>query len=177
MGDIIEIEGFSVPVGTHKGKTIYIAADHRGFEYKKRLVGELEGEYLPVTELGTFSPERTDYPEISHELGLKVGTDPCRKVGIGICGSGIGILIPASKHRGVYPARCLNPKEAETSRMHNNTNVLGIGADYPDFDTALETVKVWLETPFYSDPKKEESYLQRYIQTLNLTGASPEKSL
>ena len=172
MRNVIKVEGFEVPVGKHLGKRIYLASDHRGYKYKDGMIKALTKKYLfaspPITDLGTFSPERTDYPIISDELGKHVSSVPDQNVGIGICGSGIGILIPASKHPGVYPARCLSPREAETSRRHNNTNLLGIGADYVDFDTALNTVIAWLETPFYSDPKTEEAYLQRFIQTLQL---------
>ena len=169
MGEIITVDCVYVPTGTHEGKTIYIASDHRGFEYKKRMKEELFRENFPkVQDLGTNSPERCDYPPISDALGMKVSESWQDSVGIGICGSGIGILIPASKHRTVYVARCLTPQEAETSRKHNNTNLLGIGADYTDFETAMETVLAWLKTPFYSDPENEQAYLMRYVQTVKL---------
>jgi len=87
-----------------------------------------------------------------------------------ICAEGIGILIPASKYQGAYVARCLTPQEAITSRKHNNTNVLGLGADCVDLETALEIIEVWLRTPFYSD-KSEEPYLGRFLQTVRLEKA------
>ncbi len=163
-------DGVRVPVGSHEGKTIVIGSDHRGFGYKSEILRMLTGCYN-VVDVGTNSPERCDYPAISDEIGRRVGGDPEGRVGIGICGSGIGILIPASKHRGVYPARCTTPAEAETSRRHNNANVLGIGADCVDIETALEIVRTWLATPFYSDPEKDGTYLRRFVQTVKLEAA------
>jgi ribose 5-phosphate isomerase B len=168
MADTISIDNIKVPIGIHKGKTIIIGADHRGFELKEKIKKELEEKGYKVEDIGTFSKERCDYPVISDKIGKLVSKDYLNKVGIGFCGSGIGTLIPASKYKRVYVARCTNAKEAETSRKHNNTNMLGIGADYIDEETALATVLAWLETPFYEDKEKDEAYLRRYLQTIKI---------
>ena len=160
---IITLDSIEVPIGSHENKTIVIGSDHRGFEYKQAIISFLENRY-PLLDIGTFSPERCDYPVISDELGRKISQAYPFRVGIGICGSGIGILIPASKHTGVYAARCLSPFEAETSRRHNNSNVLGLGADYTTLETALATVETWLKTPFTD----EKPYLDRFLQTVRL---------
>ncbi len=165
--EVIISEGCTIPIGDYKKKTIVLGSDHRGFEYKGRIREVLTKEGYEIIDVGTYSKERCDYPEISDKIGLEIEKDYLNKVGIGICGSGIGILIPASKHKRVIPARCLSVKEAETSRKHNNSNVLGIGADYVDFETAISVIIKWLETRFYSIPS-EETYLNRYIQTLKL---------
>ena len=166
MGGIILIDGIEVSIGSHEGKTVVIGSDHRGFDYKKAIAEMLQSSGYHVLDIGTFSPERCDYPRISHNLGKQVSEDP-HKVGIGICGSGIGILIPASKYQGIYVARCVTPQEATTSRKHNNTNVLGLGADYVTLETALFIVGNWMTTPFYSD-ESEKAYLERYVQTVQL---------
>ena len=166
MADTISVDIIRVPIGTHKGKTIIIGADHRGFELKEKVKKALEEKGYKVEDVGTFSKERCDYPVISDKIGSLISEDYINKVGIGFCGSGIGTLIPASKHKKVLVARCLNEKEAETSRKHNNTNMLGIGADYIDENTALATIIAWLETPFYEDKEKDDAYLRRYLQTV-----------
>lgn len=168
MGKTICVDGINISIGSHEGKTIVIGSDHRGFNYKERIIGLLGGKGYQLIDVGTFSLERCDYPIISSNIAKLVSEDIYNKIGIGLCGSGIGILIPASKYKGIYVARCLTPKEAETSRRHNNTNFLGIGADCIDLETALTTIDTWLTTYFYSDCKKEEQYLARYIQTLKL---------
>jgi ribose 5-phosphate isomerase B len=162
---IIDTNGFRIPTGNHEGKTIVIGSDHRGFEYKEKIKDYLEKEGYEILDVGTNSNERCDYPIFSDKIGSEIEKDYLNRIGIGICGSGIGILIPASKHKRVLAARCLGAKEAETSRKHNNSNLLGIGADYIDFETALEIVKTFLKTDFYSS-LDDESYLYRYLQTL-----------
>lgn len=171
MRKVITVEGIRVPVGSHEGKVIVIGSDHRGFSYKSKIVEVLKEKDYPLIDVGISSPERCDYPIISDNIGKEVSSDPYGRVGIGICGSGIGILIPASKHKGIYVARCLSPEEAETSRKHNNTNFLGIGADCVNLETALDTIDTWLTTPFCLDFEKEKPYLMRYIQTVKLETA------
>jgi len=169
MAEIIQYKGIKVPIGSHEEKKIVIGSDHRGFNYKEKIKEALKTKNYQIDDVGTFSSERCDYPIISFNIAKLVSEDNnYSSIGIGICGSGIGILIPASKYKGIYAARCLTPEEAETSRKHNNTNFLGIGADYTSLETALAIIDTWLKTPFYSDPSQEESYLERFIQTVVL---------
>jgi len=178
MGEIILVEGIKIPIGSHESKKIIIGSDHRGFDHKNKIIKALQLKDYQLTDVGTFSPERCDYPEISKEVARIVCLDlDYNTVGIGICGSGIGILIPASKYKGIYVARCLSPLEAETSRKHNNSNFLGIGADYIDLETAIKTIEAWLKTPFYSDSIKEKPYLDRYVQTVKLEKAIMQENI
>ena len=171
MVDEITIEGIKVPIGSHEGKTVIIGSDHRGFDYKTVVMKMFAENGYEVIDVGTSNDERCDYPAISNDIGRRVSEDPNGRVGIGICGSGIGILIPAGKHKGVYGARCLSAKEASSTRMHNNTNLLGIGTDCVDLETAIDTVYAWMTTPFCSDIENERSYLNRYVQTVKLEDA------
>jgi ribose 5-phosphate isomerase B len=167
MNGILRVDGVDVPIGTHEGKTIVIGADHRGFAYKTAVKEALAEKGYQLIDVGTNSPAKCDYPIISHDIGKAVSEDPYGRVGIGLCGSGIGIIIPASKHKGVYAARCVTPMEAEGSRRHNNSNLLGIGADYVDLETAILIIEVWLKTPFYAS-ESEKPYLNRFVQTVKL---------
>ncbi len=171
MAGMILIDGVIVPIGSHCGKGVIMGSDHRGFAYKSRMAAMLQEEGYRIRDIGTYSAERCDYPAISDRIGRLVSESGCGAVGVGICGSGIGILIPASKHRGIYVARCLTPDDAITSRRHNNTNVLGIGADRMEFETALETVRAWLQAPFFESPD-DKAYLDRYVQTAKLEKAA-----
>lgn len=162
-----KINNMYIPTGCHKDKIIFIGADHRGYEYKNKIIKLLQCDYN-LTDIGTFSPERCDYPVISDDMGKMLADDPYSTAGIGICGTGMGILIPASKYRGVYAARCITPEEAAITRKHNNTNMLGIGADTLGLETAIEIITTWLETPFYADPATDERYMTRFIQTIRL---------
>lgn len=169
-------EGLVVPIGNHCGKTIFIGSDHRGVDYKEKLSERIH-QLMPergykMIDVGTYSKERCDYPAISQEIGEEISVSSAsgefKVVGIGICGSGIGIIIPAGKYPGVYAARCLSVKDAEMSRRHNNANLLGIGADTMSLETALEMTEAWLEAPFYEDADKDEAYLCRFFQTLKI---------
>ena len=171
MVEEITIDGINVSIGSHEGKTVIIGSDHRGFEYKTEVIKVFAENGYQVIDVGTSSNERCDYPAISDDIGRRVSEDPNGRVGIGICGSGIGILIPGGKHKGVYGARCLSVEEASSTRRHNNTNLLGIGADGMDLETAIDTVYTWMTTPFCSDIEKERSYLNRYVQTVKLENA------
>lgn len=171
MRRIITVEGIMIPVDSHEGKTIVLGSDHRGFIYKNKIGEILKSKGYQLIDVGTFSSERCDYPVISDNIGKEISSDHYGRAGIGICGSGIGILIPASKHKRVYAARCLSTEEAETSRKHNNTNLLGIGADCVNLERALATIDTWLATPFCSNLERKKSYLMRYIQTVKLETA------
>ena len=159
---IVEVDGIRVPVGSHEGKTLFIGSDHRGFAYKQKIIEELKKNYN-IADIGTHSPDRCDYTLISPKLGFNIGKDPYNSAGIGICGSGIGIISLASKCRRVYAATCWTPQVAAHTRRHNNTNLLGIGADYTSIETAFEIIGAWLETPFGED---DERYIRRFVQTV-----------
>jgi ribose 5-phosphate isomerase B len=169
MASVLEIDGFYVPVGTHENKKIIIGSDHRGFAYKEEIIKFLKEAGYDLDDVGTYSADRCDYPPISDEIGRRLSAVN-QNVGIGVCGSGVGILVPASKHRNVYVARCLKPDDASTSRRHNNTNMLGIGSDCVDIGTAIQIVHTWLTTPFYSGAE-DGAYLRRYVQTMKLESA------
>jgi len=166
--NIIEYEGVRVPVGTHEGKVIIIGADHRGFEYKESLRERLLRRRYIVRDVGTHSPERCDYPLIAAEIARRVGEDrKFMSVGIGVCGTGIGMSLVANKIRGVYAAACLTPDKARISRRHNNADFLAIGADDVSLETAIEIVEDWLTTPFQAEGD-DKAYLRRYVETVKI---------
>ncbi len=164
---ILEKEGLKVAIGSHLGKKIVISSDHRGFELKEQLKDFLKQFSKEVVDIGCFSKERVDYPVYSAKIGELIAKDPLNSIGIGVCGSGIGIGIPASKFKGVYPARCLDEQDAVSSRKHNNSNLLAISADKTDFERAKRIVELWLTTKFY-ETMDEEPYLRRFLETVRI---------
>jgi|GEM_PF-420027 len=160
-----------IPTGSHEDRLIIIGADHKGMGYKREIVKELKGKY-DILDIGTHSDEECDYHSISDRIGREISKSPVDRAGVGICGSGRGILTLAGKHRRVYGERCMNPKEAETSRRHNNTNLLCIGAECMDLDIALETIRSWLTAPFFhTNYLEEEVYFRRFVQMVELEEA------
>jgi RpiB/LacA/LacB family sugar-phosphate isomerase len=158
-----------VPAGTHEGKTVYIGSDHRGFDLKERLKRALGARGWRVIDMGPRTRVKTDYPVIAAKIARPVGRNEGKlAVGIGICGSGIGMMIAAAKIPGVYPADPVTVAMARTTRLHNNTNFLCMSAERVDGGKALAIAEAWLRSPFYSDPEKHASYLRRYIETVRL---------
>lgn len=127
--------------------TIAIGADHAGFEEKEKLkkfLGELGYAYEDV---GTYSTDSVDYPDFSQKVGEKIESGEAEK-GILVCGSGIGVAIAANKMPGVRAAQAWNEETARLSRLHNNANVLTIGARVIPETEIPKIVKAWLETDF-----------------------------
>ncbi len=127
---------------------ISVASDHRGFEFKKRVMKMLTEMGHTVEDFGVMSSaESVDYPDFGLKASRAVGTGECDR-GILICGTGIGMSLVANKVKGVRAALCHNLYTVEMSRRHNDSNVLCIGADVVDGDLLEQKVKLWLDTPF-----------------------------
>lgn len=161
----MDIGNILVPHGVHVLRTIVFASDHRGYALKKGLLDYFRSRKVYAGDIGAHMSERCDYPRLSSDLGRMISQDfMCDTVGIGICGSGIGIGIPASKWPGVYVARCLTANDARDTRKHNNTNFLALGSDMSSLDDAIQIVDAWLWEPF----EIVEPYISRFLQTVEL---------
>jgi ribose 5-phosphate isomerase B len=124
-----------------------IASDHAGFELKEAIEVLLKARGLDVTDLGTHSAERTDYPLWGHKVGEAIAQGAFER-GVIVCGSGVGISIAANRHPGVRAALCNDLYTARMSRAHNDANVLALGARVVGRGVAEEIVRLFLETPF-----------------------------
>ena len=142
---------------------VAIGSDHAGFALKEKIRDLLLELGHEVRDFGTHSSAiSVDYPDYGFKVGESVASGQWDR-GILICGSGIGMSIVANKIPGVYGALASDPSAARLSRLHNDSNVLALGGRTLEEETALETVKVWLETPFdggrhISRLKKIQSY-------------------
>ncbi|MBU1626103.1 ribose 5-phosphate isomerase B [bacterium] len=129
---------------------IAIANDHRGWKLKKVITAHLIDKGMVIHDYGSHSDESCHFPEygfrVINEL-LKNNADR----GILICGSGIGMSILANRFPDIRAALCDNAKKAEMSRLHNNSNVLCLAADFIDKNEAIKCVDIWLETDFLGD--------------------------
>ncbi len=129
----------------NSAKKILIASDHAGFEMKTFLIKELEKLQIKTIDLGCDNAEKSvDYPDLAQKLGKKLTSE----IGILVCGSGVGISIAANRFKNIRAALCHNAKYAKLSRMHNDANVLCIGARMISQKTALTILKAFLNTEF-----------------------------
>lgn len=126
---------------------IAIGSDHRGFELKKKLIDFLLTNGHLSLDLGCDSLESADYPDFAANVANSILADKA-DYGILICGSGIGMSITANKYRGIRAALCCNPDMAGRARLHNDANVLCLGADFLNIQTALEIVQTFIATGF-----------------------------
>ena len=126
---------------------ISIVCDHAGFDVATDVIDFLKDTGYNVDNVGCYSSDSVDYPEFGHKVGEKVVSGEAQK-GIVICGSGIGISIAANKVKGIRAALCFTKNHAKMSRLHNDSNILALGARMEGGDRILDIVEIWLNTNF-----------------------------
>ncbi len=126
---------------------IAIASDHGGFELKKEIMKHLEAKGYALKDFGTYTTDSCDYPIYGEAAARAVASGECEK-GIVICGTGIGISISANKVKGIRAALCADCYSAEYTRLHNDANILALGARTTGSGLALKIVDTFLSTEF-----------------------------
>lgn len=126
---------------------IAIGSDHAGYTYKESIKALLSSLGHEVEDFGTDSTESVDYPLFIRPVAEAVAAGTADR-GIVLGGSGNGEAMAANRVRGVRCALCWNVESARLSREHNDANVLSLGERMMPMTTALEIVRVWLDTPF-----------------------------
>jgi ribose 5-phosphate isomerase B len=126
---------------------IGIGSDHAGFRYKEEIARLLAGIGHEVRDFGTDSEESVDYPVYIRPVAEAVARGEVER-GIVLGGSGNGEAMAANRVRGVRCALCWNAESARLGRQHNDANMISLGQRMMTLDTALEIVRIWLETPF-----------------------------
>lgn len=146
---------------------IAIGSDHGGYRLKEEIKKYLEEKNIEYKDLGCFNEERVDYPNIAEEVAKEVQTKKCDK-GILICRSGIGMSIVANKFKGIRCALCHDEFTAKYSRMHNDSNVLAMGADDVTVNDAICILRMWLATEFEGGRHEERINLINEIENKNM---------
>lgn len=126
---------------------IPIASDHAGYEMKEQLVTELKALGYEVDDMGTQSPESTDYADYAHPLASQVESGQARR-GVLLCGSGLGMAYAANRHAHVRAAVAWSPEIAALARQHNDANVLVLPARFVSEEEGKQILRAWLDTPF-----------------------------
>ena len=146
---------------------IIIGSDHGGYKLKEEIKRYLEEKEIEYTDCGTFNEESVDYPEIAKVVALEMQNKSDNK-GIVICRSGIGMSIVANKFKGIRCAKCNNEEEAKFSKMHNNANMLALGADYIETNEAIKIVRTWIATEFQGGRHAERVKIIEKIENENM---------
>ena len=108
---------------------IAITNDHAAIALKKEIIAYVQQKTpaITVTDLGTSENEGIDYPDYARRVTAGVATGQY-DYGILLCGTGAGMCMTANKQRGIRAVLCSEPYTAAMSRLHNNANVLCLGA-------------------------------------------------
>jgi ribose 5-phosphate isomerase B len=122
-------------------------SDHAGLGLRAEAVRIAKAAGIEVQDLGPFSGESVDYPDYAQRVAGAVAEGRAR-LGILVCGTGIGMAIAANKVKGVRAANCSSEFEARMARAHNDANVLCLGERVLGPGLAGAVVKAFLETPF-----------------------------
>ena len=130
-----------------KSKKVVLASDHAGFKLKDEIKKFLIKKKRKVLDLGTENTSSVDYPDYAHLLSKKMEKNK-NQFGILVCGSGAGMSMAANKHKNIRAALCYDIKSTKLSRLHNNANVMTIGAKLTKKNVALKCVSTFLKTDF-----------------------------
>lgn len=126
---------------------IAIACDHAGIDLKPAIIEVLDELGLEYQDFGTNSHQSVDYPIYGARAAHAVADGTCDR-GIVLCGTGVGIGIAAGKVRGIRCVCCSDTYSARMSRLHNNANMLSMGARVVGTELAKDIARVWLTTEF-----------------------------
>lgn len=126
---------------------VIAGSDHAGLALRAEAVKVARAAGLEVEDLGPFSADSVDYPDFARAVAEAVAAGRAR-LGILVCGTGIGMSIAANKVKGVRAAHCATEFEARMARAHNDANVLCVGERVIGLGVGAAVVKAFLETAF-----------------------------
>ena len=126
---------------------IIAGSDHGGFRLKQYLVEVLREWGYEVEDLGVFSEDSVDYPDVAEKVAHRVLEVPGSR-GLLLCGTGIGVSIAANKVKGIRAAHVSDPYSASMAAAHNSANILTMGGRVVGPELARSILRAYLETPF-----------------------------
>lgn len=133
---------------------IAIGSDHGGFDLKEKVIAHLKEQGVECKDLGCYDKSSCDYPIYGKAVAEAVASGECEK-GIVICTTGIGISITANKVLGIRCALCADTVSAKLTRLHNDANVLAMGAGIVGENLAMGIVDTFLATEFSGEERHQ----------------------
>ena len=130
-------------------KTIVLATDHAGFELKEHVKRFLLKKGYDIKDFGALEYNGLDdYPDFILPAAKYISKH--KLIGIIFGGSGQGEAMAANRINGIRAAVFYNgPDEiVELSRLHNNANILSIGARFVNNQEVEKVIELWLSTDF-----------------------------
>ncbi len=133
---------------------IAIGSDHGGFELKEKVKAHLAKRGIETKDFGTYENKSCDYPVYGRAVAKAVASGECEK-GIVICTTGLGISMTANKVKGIRCAVCSDTVSASLTRLHNDANVLSMGAGIIGENLAISIVDTFLDTEFSGEERHQ----------------------
>ena len=128
-------------------KKLYISSDHAGYKLKEEIKKKFKNKYN-FQDLGTNNSKvSVNYPDYAHKLCKKI-VNNSKNIGILICGSGMGMSMAANRHKKIRAAICYSVKNTKLSRLHNNANIITLGARLIKKNIAFKCIDVFIKTKF-----------------------------
>ena len=140
-----------------------IACDHGALDLKNKVAAHLEKKGYEVKDFGTHTLDSCDYADFAAAAAKAVAAGECEK-GIVLCTTGIGVSIAANKIHGIRCALLHDLESARLTRLHNDTNMMALGAGVTEEAFALELADTWLTTEFSGD----ERHCRRIARVMDL---------
>lgn len=128
-------------------KIIALACDHAGYPLKEEIRQHFEKNEIDYIDFGCFGLESVNYPEYATKLCTSIQEGRC-DLGILVCGTGIGMSMAANKHKGIRAACCSDTFSARMTRMHNDANVLCMGARVVGAGLAIDMTELFINTEY-----------------------------
>ncbi len=128
-------------------KKVSLASDHAGFNLKERVKKFLIKKNIRVIDLGPKTNNSVDYPDYAKKVARNVSSKKSN-MGILVCGSGTGMAMSANKFKKIRAALCYNKSSTRLSRLHNNANIMALGARLTKKADAMKLVNIFLNTKF-----------------------------
>lgn len=155
---LIRVLTFNSTVNYNVFMTIFIGADHRGFNLKNSLIEYLHEKNIRIEDLGDYVLDPLDDEvDFSQKVAQAVLQNPANHLGIVICGSGAAGAMAANRYRGIRAAVAMNPAQSVHIRENDHANVLSLAADYNSFEEVQKIVEAFLS----ATPKPDQKYLRR----------------
>ena len=133
---------------------IAIASDHGGFDLKEKVKAHLEEKGFEVKDFGCYEKKSCDYPDFGKPAAEAVANGEC-DFGVLICTTGIGMCMVGNKVKGVRAALCADSLSASLTRLHNNANVLVLGAAIVGEMLAINIVDTFFGTDFSGEERHQ----------------------
>ena len=133
---------------------IALGCDHGALDLKNAVAEHLKKAGHEVCDFGTHTMESCDYPVFAKAAAKAVASGECEK-GIVLCTTGIGVSITANKVDGIRCALLSDVWSAKMTRLHNDTNMMALGAGVVGENLALEIVDTWVGTEFSGEERHQ----------------------